>query len=480
MMRQKVRVLVVDDDDDDLFLTCGYLEGIDNYELIIDKELNYKRAQSKIFENEYDVLIVDYLLGPHTGLELLQECIQRGINKPFILLTGKGDKRIDMEATQTGAYDYLTKPELNTELLERSLRYSLHRYASYMAISESEKRYREIFTKSNDIIFLLDSQFCFTDFNPVINKLLGYNDRELLHMPLLNIFEDERDGRKFLHQLEGHPTGSDIEIKLLTNAGERKTFLASFSKVAAPNDSYLYQCILYDYTNIKKSVEEQLLKEKLETTGRLVRSLAHEIRNPLTNINLAIHQLEDETDEEKKTYTEIVKRNSKRINDLISELMNLSTPSSKKYEQMELNHVVRSALMNAMDRIELKKIGVSENLVERKVFIQGDKEKIETALLNIIINAVEAMETGKGKLEVQTSVSERTARIKIRDNGVGIPPENLSYLFQPYFTQKKNGMGLGLANTHSVIKAHNGSIDVESTLGAGSTFIVNFALADEL
>jgi signal transduction histidine kinase len=94
------------------------------------------------------------------------------------------------------------------------------------------------------------------------------------------------------------------------------------------------------------------------------------------------------------------------------------------------------------------------------------------AILNIIINAIEAMEPARGLLIVKTELSGNQALIEIKDNGYGIPPENLPHLFQPYFTQKKNGMGLGLAATHSIIHAHNGNIEVHSTLGEGSIFKV--------
>jgi len=146
MFSKKLAVLVIEDDEDDLYLTTDHLKNIDTFDIAIDTEINYKRGRAVILENKHDVYLIDYLLGPHTGVELIRECVNAGINKPFILLTGRGDRKVDIEATNAGAYDYLTKSELNAELLERSLRYSLQRYLAYVTISESEKRYREIYT----------------------------------------------------------------------------------------------------------------------------------------------------------------------------------------------------------------------------------------------------------------------------------------------------------------------------------------------
>jgi len=473
MPREKLRILLIDDDEDDLYLTSRHLTKIEAFEIDIEKEGNYKQAREKVFKNLHDVYIVDYVLGPNTGLDLLNEATTAGIKKPFILLTGKGDRKIDMEAAKAGAYDYLTKSDLSAELLERSLRYSMQRYMAYTVIAESEKRYREIFDRSNDIIFLLDKDFRFVDFNPVLTKYLGYTPEELSHREFKAIFENQQDAGKLQQHIDLSKFNGELELKLLAKSGEVKTFLGSFSRFLSPDGNWLYQGILHDYTEIKKSVEEQLFREKLEATGRIVRSLAHEIRNPLTNINLSVHQLEESATEEKQVYADIIKRNSKRINDLIIELMNISEPVENKFERFELNQLVRSALLNARDRIELKKIGVSENFIAEELFVLGDQEKIRIAVLNIIINAIEAIEGENGKLELETSVNDDKACIRIRDNGSGISPEHLSDLFQPYFTRKKNGIGLGLANTHAIIRAHNGNIRVESAPGAGSTFTVS-------
>ena len=467
MFSKKLSVLVIEDDEDDLYLTTEHLKNIDTYSIAIDTEINYKRGRAAILENKHDVYLVDYLLGPSTGVELIGECVQAGINKPFILLTGRGDKKIDIEATKAGAYDYLTKSELNAELLERSLRYSLQRYSAYITMAESEKRYREIFTRSNDIIFVLDEQHNVVNLNPMMSNLLGYSATDLNGRSFKSFFEKASDAERFTNHIEN--SNDNIEIVLLNKAGLRKIFLASCSKIESHNGTWQYQCILTDYTNIKRAMSQQLQRE---TTDKLVQSLAHEIRTPLTNINLSTHQLEPDLAEDKQIYTEIIKRNCKRINDLIIELMNLSTPLDKNLEEIELHETVEASLAIAKDRLALKKIDVFTNFPGHKIFVMGDSKGMQTALLNIIINAVEAMEEGKGKLGIDIATRNNRVSVKISDNGSGIPPENVAYLFQPYYTNKKNGLGLGLATTQSVITAHKGVIEVESNVGEGTAFTI--------
>lgn len=480
MPHSKINILLIDDSDDDLFLTSRYLSKIDTFNIAIETEINYNKARNKILEDGHDLYIVDYLLGPETGLELIRDCTRQGITKPFILLTGKGDRDIDLEAAKTGVYDYLTKSTLSAELLERSIRYSLQRYSSYNTIAESEYRYRQIFNKSTDIIFVLDHDFKLVNFNPMMTALLGYKDEELINQPIKTLFEQSQEADEFLYHIEYSDTKSDIEVVLRTKLGIRKTFLASSSQVTSLDGEIQYQGILYDYTNMKKSIEQKSLDERIEAIGKMVRSMAHEIRNPLTNINLSLHQLEEGIPEESRVYTEIITRNSKRINDLIGELMNLSNPTDQNYKPININTIILAALADAIDRIRLKGLSVKEELTDAETIIMGDRNKLHIALLNIIINAVEAMETSKGVLIIKTATRNNNAWIEIRDNGEGIPPENIPHLFQPYFTGKKNGMGLGLATAHSVVKAHKGNIEVESVYGQGTTFVIKLPCAQLL
>lgn len=472
MNRTKLKVLLIDDSEDDIFITSHHLRRIETFDLTIDSEINYGRARDKILANEHDLYIIDYLLGPETGLELVRECSREGITKPFILLTGKGDRDIDLEAAKTGVYDYLTKAELNAEMLERSIRYSMERYFSYIAVAESEYRFREIFNKSTDIIFVVDDEFRLVNFNPMMGKLLGYETAEMTGQALSRFFETEQAAQDFIRHTQDSTTHSDIEITLLTREKARKTFLASTSQITSLEGHLQYQGILYDYTNLKKSLEQRSLDERIEAIGKMVRSMAHEIRNPLTNIHLSLHQLEEEVNEEGQTYIEIIRRNSKRINDLIGELMKLSNPTDQDYKPVNVRTVIASALEDAMDRIRLKGIKVQEEHSAPDRLVMGDQGKLHMAMLNIIINAVEAMDKKEGLLHISTRSNGDMAAIHITDNGDGIPAENIPHLFQPYFTGKKNGMGLGLATTHSVIKAHKGNIEVHSSYGEGTTFVV--------
>ena len=213
--------------------------------------------------------------------------------------------------------------------------------------------------------------------------------------------------------------------------------------------------------------------EKYAVTGRIARTIAHEVRNPLTNINLSIEQLKTEVPETDSTdlFFKMIVRNSERINNLVSDLLNATRVTELKFVDVSINDILDESLDMALDRIELKQIKVVKEYEEGMCSISADVEKIKVAFLNIIVNAIEAMDT-KGELKIITNTEKDKCVIKISDNGIGMSREQVDKLFEPYFTTKEKGNGLGLANTQNIILGHNGSIYGESTAGEGTTFTI--------
>src|SRR5215217_191287 len=133
-----IKVLIIDDDEDDFFITSEYMKGIEEYQLKIDWCYKFNEAILHLKNRAYDIYFVDYRLGAKTGLDFLKEAVRLGTEEPIVLLTGKGNKDVDIEAMQMGATDYLIKTELTTEKLERCIRYSLERTAYLKALRANE------------------------------------------------------------------------------------------------------------------------------------------------------------------------------------------------------------------------------------------------------------------------------------------------------------------------------------------------------
>ena len=474
-----IKVLIIDDDEEDYFLTSQYIKKIRGREFVIDWCYKYKDAYDAIVDGKYDIYFIDYYLGAKSGLELMKETLQHNSDQPLILLTGMGNKKIDMEAMQAGAYDYLVKLELNTEKLERCIRYSLERSAALKILRSSERKFRSIFERSKDAVFLIDQHLVFKDVNDITSVLLGYSREELMSMSLNDFITKPEQAIQINNLLRTEGIVDDIEVELMVRSRETLQAILSLSMEMDADDNLYVQGIIHDITNLKKAEKATLQAEKLSSANRLIRALAHEVRNPLNNINLSIEQLfQENVAEPGNVYMDIISRNSKRINDLITELLiSSSSPPENIREKKSLQNILDDSISTIIDRIILKKVNWKVIYPNEPAFIMADPQKLKIAFTNIIINAIEAMNENHGELNISVTSVNGHHLVSIKDNGIGISKEILPHLFEQYFTFKRNGLGLGLATTMNIIQSHKASIDVQTDLNQGSNFILKFERA---
>jgi signal transduction histidine kinase len=227
--------------------------------------------------------------------------------------------------------------------------------------------------------------------------------------------------------------------------------------------------------NLNTELIELRRLEKYVVTGRIARVIAHEVRNPLTNINLATEQLKSELDDTDNTEMlfSMISRNSERINQLVSDLLNSTRVAELTFANVSINDILDATVELARDRIELNHIKVVKNYDTKLCPLSVDIEKIKIAFLNIIVNAVEAMDE-YGILKINTESKDGRCMVTISDNGKGMTKPELDRLFEPYFTTKQKGNGLGLANSQNIILGHKGNISAESEQGKGTTFTIIF------
>ncbi len=472
-MTNNINVLIIDDDEDDYFITSDYLKNIPGKNFVIDWCYNFKHAVDEIKREKHDVYLVDYRLGIKTGIDLIKESKQRESDSPFILLTGKGDINIDEEAMKLGAFDYLVKSELSSEKLERSIRYSINRAKMLNELKTKEKKYRDIFNRSSDALFVTDEKLLIIEVNAAFGNLLCCEESSLLKTKLPDLFADNYQSRKLAEELKhkGNIDGWQCELRYKKN--QSKQCIISATKEKSTDGKTYYQGIIHDITLIKKAERVTLRAEKLAATGRLVRTLAHEVRNPINNINLACEHLRSiDVSEDKALYYDIIYRNSGRINELIKELLNSSRPAEMQLKDSILQSVIDEIVNAARDRINLKNITLQVDYPSEVINVYVDFEKMVIALLNILINAVEAIEHDNGRISIRLKKDKDHAIIEFTDNGSGINEDKIPRLFEPYYTSKRNGIGLGLASTLNIIQAHNGTIEVNSEPNKSTSFTI--------
>ncbi len=477
-----IRILLIEDDEDDVLLTREYLQESELYKYEIVWEPNIIKAREKIISGQYNVFLIDYHLGSDNGLELIKFAQKSKVYTPCILLTGQGDSRVDLEASRFGAADYLEKSELSASLLERSIRYALSKASVIRELDEKEKKYRSLFERSIDPIFLANESLKLIDVNDAFLKYFDYTDEQAMSMTIREIFALEEDYNYCYSTLKEVEQIRDFEVALVDKHGVRKVCLLNCVFIPDQSSDFCcYQGIIHDLTIRKKAERDMIVAERLSMTGKLARTIAHEVRNPLTNLTLAFEQLKDEIPEfnsDVKLYCEIIERNTSRIEQLIGEMLNSSKPKELNLELIHISESVEETITLALDRMNLNQIALKKYFEGDLPRIFADKEKIKIALVNIIINAIEAMQPGKGILIVKIRQSEGFVIVSISDNGSGIIQEDIEKLFDPFYTSKNEGMGLGLTSTKNILNSHSATIEVESELNVGTTFSIYFKLPE--
>ncbi|HJS50801.1 MAG TPA: ATP-binding protein, partial [Pyrinomonadaceae bacterium] len=233
-----------------------------------------------------------------------------------------------------------------------------------------------------------------------------------------------------------------------------------------------------------KILEEQLREaEKSAVVGRLGSAIAHEIRNPLNYINLTLDHLNtrfEPHDERSLEYHKLIgqiKIEVARINQQISDFLNYSRPAKANLQPVAARRVIEDSLrlVEAQAAENNIKIGVIER--EDVPMVMGDTEYLRSVFNNLFINAVQAIGSDGGNMNVKISPENGFVRFDVTDTGNGIPPENLTKIFEPYFSTKETGTGLGLAIVQKIVDIHRGSIDVESIEGEGTNFTVRLPRA---
>lgn len=225
----------------------------------------------------------------------------------------------------------------------------------------------------------------------------------------------------------------------------------------------------------EKAIQEQLqYNDRLKLLSEITAGIAHEINTPLNNIIGYSELVANEVDSQqsKQDLSKVIK-SAKHAREIVKKLMFFSCEMPSNFRLTNLNTIVKESLELMKLQITEKGIELNIQLTEELPMINMDPNQFTQVIFNLILNALDAMETG-GMLTITTSHSKNDVRLRIMDNGCGISDEQLKKLFQPFYTKKRNnqGTGLGLAVSHGIVQAHGGRIEVDSTIGKGTTFVI--------
>lgn len=226
----------------------------------------------------------------------------------------------------------------------------------------------------------------------------------------------------------------------------------------------------------KREVEEANKKliqaEKLASIGRISTGIAHEIRNPLTSVKLNIQKVLSSPNikEDEKEHLEIAQEGINQIDKIVKDILDFARVTRLNLDEFFLPNIIDESIKLVLNELKGKEITIEKKFEPDLPTIVVDVDKLRQVFINLLVNSIEAIDN-KGKIRITASSKDKEfIKIRISDNGCGIPSEILPEIFEPFFTTKSSGTGLGLANAKKIIEQHNGTINVISKKGKGTTF----------
>ncbi|MEW5807268.1 MAG: ATP-binding protein [Acidobacteriota bacterium] len=367
-----------------------------------------------------------------------------------------------------------------------------------MTQAETKEFLNSILKSIQGGVFTVDKNFKITSFNRGAEEITGFKKEEVLNKKCSEVFKSnlcEKDCRLRETLKTGKPF-SHYYATLINREGETVHVSSTTSALRDSNNEIIGGLeIFQDMTELKTLQDELVRAEKLTSIGQLAASVAHEVNNPLAGvlvyIRILLKKYRDGNLQDGSTESQLLKmeKELERTSRIIKNLLDFSRQSEPNLRPIDLNQVIEAALALVEHQIDLENIKLEKKFNAPLPLVLADFEKIQQVMINMILNATQAMPNG-GILTIATSVAsgikigdspKQAVRIDIEDTGVGITKENLGKLFTLFFTTKPKGkgVGLGLPVAHRIIEQHKGKIEVVSEPNIGTTFTIYLEVMDE-
>ncbi len=346
---------------------------------------------------------------------------------------------------------------LNRELADKNMELE----ASLRKTTRMERYQANILRRLPSAVIVTDSAGAITTFNKRAEEITGFSGSEVIGKNAASIMPEK------LFNSEFEDRASEGEFSYINRNGEKFVLTVS--------SSFLYDergsvegtvLILHDLTN-EKMLEESLERGKrLAAMGEMAAKLAHEIRNPLGGIELFASSLRKSLIENPraKNMADNICSGVASLNYIVTNTLQFAKMGKPLMDPVNVKKTMDEALMPASHLIDRSNIDVVKNYSRREAFISGDRTMIKQAFLNIIMNAAQSMDDG-GRLDISIIADIDEVRIVFSDTGSGIDENAMSKIFDPFYSTKEQGSGLGLAVVYNIIDAHNGRVNIESARG---------------
>jgi PAS domain S-box-containing protein len=509
------RILLVDDEPNIRWTMAEFLKRAQCEVLTAS---DFESALATFSENEIDVAVVDIILPRKSGIRLLEELHSLNPDLPIIMMTGEPNLSQLPEIVRAGAYDFLTKPVTKEVLLkavaracekkrlhdEKSvLEREVTQYAGRLEVAIAE-RTAELVEARNFLKTVLDSSteyaIIVTDlrgritlFNKGAELMLLHEAGRVMGQPTWELICDDAQSvlqnPLFLEaSSEAQNAVQELEVELRRADGSRFIASLAMTTVQTTEGRLLGRLAIIKDLTLERLQAEELRKmqaqlaqnEKIAALGQMAAQVAHEVRNPLAGLRLyAMHlksKVADKLQESEMSLVDKILLNIDHLADTTEQILNVARPLNLIFQSKRIEPIVGDCIQLVESQINASKVTLKFDLAAAETMVSIDEASIRSALVNLLLNSIQAMPTG-GVLTVSSREFDRHLLLKITDTGRGMTTEQTEKVFEPFYTTKSNGLGLGMPFAKRVIEQHRGSIRVMSRAGEGTEVEVELPVA---
>ena len=464
-------------------------------------------------------MITDIRMPGMNGLQVLETIKKQFPDIEVIVATAFGEMDLAIRALQLDASDFITKP-ISDDALYLALNRARDRYTSrkqlkdYTVLLEKEKAetsqqllktlafQRNLIENSMDGILGCDETGLVVTYNQSMEQIVGYPKIEVIHKMIFDQFFSAGQATRFNEELSADKFGGQERLNLYETTLRNKSGLDVPVQVSAvtlfdEGRANGLVCFFRDLREIRKLEREMadqariLHQDKMMSLGRLAASVVHEINNPLSGILnylrlmariMSRGTLTQEQTEKFQGYLELVETETRRCSQIVSNLLSFSRKSPPSFGDVHIDELLKRCIILSRHRLQLSHISLDTSIMPDLPTVKGDFNQLQQCVINLIFNAIDAMGNG-GDLKLEGGYDSREGRVivTVKDSGPGIAPDDLPRIFEPFYTTKKEGygVGLGLSTVYGIMQHHHGTVTVESTPGQGAAFMLRFPVSPE-
>lgn len=480
---------------------------------------DFDGALSIIERERLDVVVADIILPGRSGIEILKAVNRHDPSIPVIMITGEPSVSQTREIVRAGAYDYIVKPATRDALMRavsnavekkelvderRRLQEQVRRHAERLEQMVAQ-RTSELAAAHNFLnavlnsateyaIVAIDLEGMVVLFNRGAELIFGRGGEGMKGQPVARLTAaaaspDEPELLRITRQVTGEKSHKS---EMALSRADGSTFIASvaITAICEAEGKLLGHLLIARDLTLERSREDRLRQmqeqlahnEKIAALGRMAAQVAHEVRNPLAGLQLyAMHlrgKLAEKISAGEMGLVDKMIGGINQLSDTTERVLSFARTLTLSRRRVDVNCIVTDSLALLNPQLREKEIVVQLRLAEPDAFAIVDDVSIRSTLINLTLNAIQAMGEG-GRLTLSTSVSEATLRLGVTDTGCGMSDEQVSNMFEPFYTTKSQGLGLGLSFAAKVIHLHGGNISVESRLNEGTSIKIALPITAE-